>query len=44
VTKTLRLGTLMNCRGVTELVMASVGLSYHVINALEGRSSSPVQW
>ncbi len=24
----------MNCRGVTELVVASVGLQYHLINAL----------
>lgn len=30
----LSLGTLMNCRGVTELVVASIGFQYHLINAL----------
>ncbi|MGH3802460.1 MAG: cation:proton antiporter [Pseudonocardiaceae bacterium] len=30
----LRLGTLMNCRGVTELVVATIGLQYKMINIL----------
>jgi Kef-type K+ transport system membrane component KefB len=30
----LRVGALMNCRGVTELVVATIGLQYHVINTL----------
>jgi Kef-type K+ transport system membrane component KefB len=30
----LRLGVLMNCRGVTEIVVASVGFQYHLINRL----------
>src|SRR5262249_21739368 len=30
----LRLGVLMNCRGVTELVVASIGYQYHLINQL----------
>jgi Kef-type K+ transport system membrane component KefB len=30
----LRLGTLMNCRGVTELVVASIGYQHHLINGL----------
>jgi Kef-type K+ transport system membrane component KefB len=30
----LRLGALMNCRGVTELVVASIGLQYGLINEL----------
>jgi Kef-type K+ transport system membrane component KefB len=30
----LRLGALMNCRGVTELVVAAIGYQYHLINAL----------
>jgi Kef-type K+ transport system membrane component KefB len=29
-----RLGTLMNCRGVTELVIASIGLSYGLVNGM----------
>jgi Kef-type K+ transport system membrane component KefB len=29
-----RLDARMNCRGVTELVVASVALQYHLINAL----------
>ncbi|HEX8768232.1 MAG TPA: cation:proton antiporter [Jatrophihabitans sp.] len=29
-----RLGTLMNCRGVTELVVASIGYQHHLINGL----------
>jgi Kef-type K+ transport system membrane component KefB len=32
--ESLRLGARMNCRGVRELVVASVGLQYHLINAL----------
>ena len=28
------LGALMNCRGVTELVVASIGWSSHILNAL----------
>jgi Kef-type K+ transport system membrane component KefB len=30
----LRVGALMNCRGVTELVVASIGWQHHLINAL----------
>ncbi len=30
----LRVGALMNCRGVTELVVASIGLQYDLINTL----------
>ncbi len=30
----LRLGALMNCRGVTELVVATIGLQYQIINTL----------
>lgn len=30
----LRLGALMNCRGVTELVVASIGLTYQLISPL----------
>ncbi|MGP4014972.1 cation:proton antiporter domain-containing protein [Saccharopolyspora sp. 5N708] len=30
----LRLGTLMNCRGVTELVVATIGLQSQIINTL----------
>lgn len=30
----LRLGTLMNCRGVTELVVAAIGFQYKLVNAL----------
>jgi Kef-type K+ transport system membrane component KefB len=30
--ESLQLGALMNCRGVTEVVMASIGLQYHLIN------------
>jgi Kef-type K+ transport system membrane component KefB len=30
----VRLGVLMNCRGVTELVIATIGLQYGVINRL----------
>lgn len=30
----LRVGTLMNCRGVTELVVASIGFQHHLINGL----------
>lgn len=30
----LRMGILMNCRGVTELVVASIGWQYHLINSL----------
>ncbi|GAA0384326.1 hypothetical protein Acor_78160 [Acrocarpospora corrugata] len=33
-TDALRLGTLMNCRGVTELVVATIGWQYHLINEL----------
>jgi Kef-type K+ transport system membrane component KefB len=29
-----RLGTLMNCRGVTELVIATIGLQYGLVNGL----------
>jgi len=32
--ESLRLGTRMNCCGVTELLVASVGLQYHLLNAL----------
>ncbi len=32
--ESLRLGARMNCRGVTALVVASVGLQYHLLNAL----------
>jgi Kef-type K+ transport system membrane component KefB len=32
--ESLRLDVQMNCRGVTELVVASVALQYHLINAL----------
>jgi Kef-type K+ transport system membrane component KefB len=32
--ESLRLGTLMNCRGVTELVVASIGLEYGLVNGL----------
>jgi Kef-type K+ transport system membrane component KefB len=32
--QTVQLGTLMNCRGVTELVVATVGLQYGLINQL----------
>jgi len=28
----LRVGALMNCRGVTELVVASIGYQYHLVN------------
>ncbi|GAA4548788.1 cation:proton antiporter [Amycolatopsis samaneae] len=28
----LRIGTLMNCRGVTELIVASIGLRLHLVN------------
>ncbi|GAB1513334.1 cation:proton antiporter [Actinophytocola sp. KF-1] len=30
----VRLGTLMNCRGVTELVVAAIGLQYGLVNEL----------
>jgi len=30
----LRLGALMNCRGVTEMVVATIGWQYHLINDL----------
>lgn len=30
----LRMGVLMNCRGVTELVVAAIGYQYHLINEL----------
>jgi Kef-type K+ transport system membrane component KefB len=30
----LRMGVLMNCRGVTELVVATIGYQYHLINEL----------
>ncbi|HEY0497130.1 MAG TPA: cation:proton antiporter [Kutzneria sp.] len=30
----LRIGALMNCRGVTELIVASICLQYHVVNTL----------
>jgi Kef-type K+ transport system membrane component KefB len=30
----LRVGVLMNCRGVTELVVAMIGFQYHLINSL----------
>ncbi|MBF8188883.1 cation:proton antiporter [Nonomuraea sp. K274] len=30
----LRLGVLLNCRGVTELVVATIGYQYHLINEL----------
>jgi Kef-type K+ transport system membrane component KefB len=32
--ESLRVGVLMNCRGVTELVVASIGLHYRLINEL----------
>jgi Kef-type K+ transport system membrane component KefB len=32
--RSLELGVLMNCRGVTELVFASIGFEYHIINGL----------
>ncbi|MFC0542901.1 cation:proton antiporter domain-containing protein [Kutzneria chonburiensis] len=32
--ESLRVGTLMNCRGVTELIVASICLQYHVVNTL----------
>jgi Kef-type K+ transport system membrane component KefB len=32
--ESLRLGTLMNCRGVTELVVATIGLQYGFVNEL----------
>jgi Kef-type K+ transport system membrane component KefB len=34
VRDSLRLGTLMNCRGVTELVVATIGLQYGFVNEL----------
>jgi K+:H+ antiporter len=33
-TDSWRLGALMNCRGVTELVVAAIGFQYHLINTL----------
>jgi Kef-type K+ transport system membrane component KefB len=30
----LRLGALMNCRGVTELVVATIGMQYHLVSDL----------
>jgi Kef-type K+ transport system membrane component KefB len=32
--ESLRIGALMNCRGVTELIVASICLQYHVVNTL----------
>jgi Kef-type K+ transport system membrane component KefB len=32
--ESVRLGTLMNCRGVTELVVATIGLQYGFVNGL----------
>lgn len=32
--ESMRLGTLMNCRGVTELVVATIGLQYGFVNGL----------
>jgi Kef-type K+ transport system membrane component KefB len=32
--ESLRLGALLNCRGVTEIVVAAIGWQYHIINDL----------
>lgn len=32
--QSLQIGTLMNCRGVTELIIATICLQYHVVNTL----------
>ena len=42
--ESLRLGVRMNCRGVTELVVASVGLQYHLIRPRQRIANSDVQY
>jgi len=32
--QSLQIGALMNCRGVTELIVATICLEYHVVNTL----------
>ena len=44
VKESLRLSARMNCRVVTELMVASVGLQYHLIRPRQRIANSDVQY